>query len=125
MQAAEPAASDDAAAADDPAQSIPPTDDPSRWYVMWGLTPPDVPSRDPARPPIVTPDNIGVTRDGSSEPPPPPEAAITASDGGPSWLTRPRAGWQIRATTRPHSEEPAADISEAIADFTARLPESR
>ena len=43
MPAPAPAGSGDAAAAaDNPAAPIPPTDDPSRWYVMWGLTPPDV-----------------------------------------------------------------------------------
>ena len=86
---------------------------------MWGLTPPDAPQADTARPPITVPDQPaprpGSGTDGS-EPPRPPEAAITASDGGPSWLTRPRAGWQIRATTPPSSPELAAGSTETIAD---------
>ncbi len=88
---------------------------------MWGLTPPDAPQADTARPPIATPDEPASPEDGSTEPPPPPEATIIASDGGPSWLTRPRAGWRILATTPPASPEPATGSTDPIADPGSRI----
>ena len=74
MPLAEPAESDaDDRSYETPSATVPgpPTDDPSRWYLMWGLTrpkpdqdtPPDAPETDAPTPPAIAPD----------EPAPPPD----------------------------------------------------